>query len=85
MNSHPPEKDSTSPQGSNQDKEDRVRQNIRQLRAASVGWNFVAAPLVGGVLGYGVDRLFSTYPWGMIIGGIFGFIAAFIELLRSAR
>ncbi len=84
MTSHPPEKN-PGPPGSEQGKKERVRLNMQQLRAASVGWNFVTAPLVGGAMGYGVDSLLSTYPWVMAIGGILGFISAFIELLRSAR
>lgn len=86
MTSHPPEKNpDSSPSGSEPEKEDRFRLNLRQLRAASAGWNFVTAPLVGGALGYGVDWLLPTYPWFMIAGIVLGFVSAFIDLLRSAR
>lgn len=85
MSSHPSEKNpESSPSGSDQKKE-KVRLNLRQLRAAAVGWNFVTAPLVGGAMGYGVDWLFGVYPWAMVVGILLGFISAFLELMRSAR
>ncbi|MBI4252412.1 MAG: AtpZ/AtpI family protein [Candidatus Tectomicrobia bacterium] len=65
---------------------------MRQLRAASLGSNFVTAPLVGGAMGYGVDWLLGerlgwviSYPWAMVVGVALGFISAFVEVLRSAR
>ncbi|MBT3353206.1 MAG: hypothetical protein HOC91_16645 [Nitrospinaceae bacterium] len=75
----------SNPSGS--DKKSGTSHQLRrqQLRAASVGWNFVTSPLVGGGLGYGVDWLISSYPWGMVVGFILGFISAFIELMRIAR
>ena len=77
---------SSQPPGSDKTKiDERYRGRLRQLRAASVGWNFVTAPLVGGLFGYGIDWLISTYPWVMIAGMILGFISAFIEVLRMAR
>ncbi len=76
---------SSQPPGSDKEKDKRYRERLRQLRAASVGWNFVTAPLVGGAFGYGIDWLISTYPWVMIAGMILGFISAFIEVLRMAR
>ncbi len=71
--------------GSGKKNDERYKGRLRQLRAASVGWNFVTAPLVGGLFGYGIDWLISTYPWVMIAGMILGFISAFIEVLRMAR
>ncbi len=86
MASHLSEEDpSSQPPGSDKEKDKRYRERLRQLRAASVGWNFVTAPLVGGLFGYGIDWLISTYPWVMIAGMILGFISAFIEVLRMAR
>ncbi len=52
---------------------------------ASLGTNFVTAPIVGGALGYGIDWLIGTYPWGMVAGIALGFVSAFIEILRSSR
>lgn len=71
--------------GSEEKSEDRFRSRIKALRAASVGWNFVTAPLVGAGLGYGIDTLLGTYPWAMVVGIILGFISAFIEVMKLAR
>lgn len=46
---------------------------------------FVAAIAVGAVLGYGIDWLAPTSPFGLILGLGFGFAAGVMTLLRSAR
>ena len=62
-----------------------MKSSFKQLRAASLGWIFVTAPLVGAGMGYGLDYLFSSYPWFMVIGLILGFVSAFREILRSGK
>ena len=62
-----------------------MKSSFKQLKAASLGWNFVAAPLVGGLMGYGLDYLFSTNPWIMLIGFVLGFVSAFRDILRSSK
>ncbi|MEK6711554.1 MAG: AtpZ/AtpI family protein [Nitrospinota bacterium] len=74
-----------TPKGAGASAGRKVAERIRQLRAASLGWNFAAAPLVGGAMGYGVDWLLGSYPWAMVVGVALGFVSAFIEVLRSAR
>lgn len=63
----------------------KLRSKLNQLGMVSLGSNFVTAPLVGGALGYGIDWLIGTYPWGMVVGIALGFFSAFIEILRHAR
>lgn len=82
--SSPQERD-LSPRDPKSDSAEKVRQRFRELTLASLGWNFVTAPLVGAALGYGVDSLIRSYPWAMIVGMLLGFAAAFIELIRSVR
>jgi len=65
--------------------DDRFRVKVKALRAASVGWNFVTAPLVGAALGYGIDSWAGVYPWTMVVGVILGFVSAFIEVMRLSR
>lgn len=55
------------------------------LQASTVGLNLVLATFVGLAMGYGLDKLFSTYPWFTIIFLILGIIAGFRELVRMAR
>lgn len=45
---------------------------------------FVAAILVGMGLGWGVDQLFGTSPWGMIVLLLVGFAAGVVNVMRAA-
>jgi len=44
---------------------------------------FISAIAVGAVLGYGLDYLVGTSPWGMIILLFLGFAAGVLNVLRS--
>ena len=52
------------------------------LRLAS---EFVAAILVGAAIGWGLDALAGTTPWGMIGFLLLGFVAGVLNVLRSAE
>ena len=45
---------------------------------------FVAGILVGAGIGYLIDRLAGTSPWGMIVFLLLGFVAGILNVLRSA-
>jgi ATP synthase protein I len=53
----------------------------RGFRLAS---EFVAAIIVGALLGWGVDSLFGTSPWGLIILLLLGFAAGVLNVIRAA-
>lgn len=53
----------------------------RGFRLAS---EFVAAILVGAGLGWGVDQLFKTTPWGMIVLLLLGFAAGVLNVIRAS-
>ncbi len=63
----------------------KIRRGVRNVHLATLGWNFVTAPLVGGGIGYLFDRYVGTYPWAMVVGLILGFVSAFIDLVRGVR
>lgn len=46
---------------------------------------FVAGTLVGGLIGYGIDWLLGTSPFGMIIFLLLGFGAGILNMARSAN
>ena len=46
---------------------------------------FVAGTLVGGLIGYGIDWLFGTLPFGLIIFLLLGFGAGILNLARAAK
>lgn len=52
--------------------------------ALRMGSEFIAAIIVGGAIGWGVDRLAGSSPWGMIVFLMLGFAAGVLNVLRSA-
>ena len=64
---------------------ERVRQGEmtgvgRGFRLAS---EFVAAIIVGAGLGWGLDQLAGTTPWGMIVLLLLGFAAGVLNVIRA--
>jgi ATP synthase protein I len=53
-------------------------------RAYRMASEFVAAIVVGGALGFGVDWLFKTQPWGLVIFILLGFAAGVLNVVRAA-
>lgn len=53
--------------------------------ALRYGGEFGAAVIVGSLLGYGVDHLVHTTPWGLVIGMVLGFAAGVANIVRVAR
>ncbi len=52
--------------------------------ALRLGADFVAGVVLGAALGWGVDRLFGTGPWGLTVFLLLGFAAGILTVLRSA-
>ncbi len=52
--------------------------------ALRLGADFVAGVVVGVAIGWGVDRLFGTAPWGLVVFVLAGFAAGMLSVLRSA-
>lgn len=44
----------------------------------------IAGVIVGAVIGWGIDRLLSTSPWGLIVFFLLGFAAGVINVMRAA-
>lgn len=47
--------------------------------------DFVAAVIVGAVLGFGIDALLHSSPWGLIVCLILGFITGVWNVVRVAN
>jgi len=47
--------------------------------------DFVAAIIVGAVLGWGFDALLHTSPWGLIVCLMVGFITGVWNVVRTAQ
>ena len=52
------------------------------MRYANIGIEMMVSVLIGAFGGYGLDRLFRTKPWLMIVGFILGSVAGFVSLFR---
>lgn len=50
--------------------------------AMRLGSEMVAAVIVGGGIGFGLDYLLGSKPWLALVGVIFGFVAGTINVVR---
>ena len=44
----------------------------------------IAGVVVGAALGWGLDHMLSTSPWGLIVFVLLGFTAGVVNVVRSA-
>ncbi|HEX2255796.1 MAG TPA: AtpZ/AtpI family protein [Afifellaceae bacterium] len=51
------------------------------MRLAS---EFIAGILVGAAIGWGIDQLFGSSPWGLIVFLLLGFVAGTLNVVRAA-
>ena len=54
-------------------------------RGLKMGTEFVAGVLVGAGIGWVLDQMIGTTPWGLIIFLLLGFAAGVLNVLRSAN
>ena len=78
---------------------DRIRQSsasIKKSRQANhqnnpigiafrLGVEMVSALIVGGLMGWGIDKLLGTKPWFMIIFFLFGAIAGMLNVIKTGK
>jgi len=62
----------------------RQRELTGMGRAFRFASEFVAAIIVGALLGYGIDALLGTKPWAMIVLLLLGFAAGVLNVMRAA-
>ena len=53
-------------------------------QALRLSAEFVSGVVAGGIVGWLVDRLFGTSPWGLVVFVILGFCAGMLNLMRAA-
>ena len=60
-------------------------------RASAMGRGFqlsselIAGVIVGALIGWGIDHVASTSPWGLIVMVLLGFTAGVVNVIRSAN
>ena len=52
-------------------------------QATKIASEFVAGVIVGGGLGWGIDKALGTTPWGLILFVLLGFAAGVLNVLRA--
>ena len=52
-------------------------------QALKISSEFISAIVVGGIIGYLLDLLFPTKPWGLIVFILLGFCAGVLNVLRT--
>ncbi len=63
----------------------RATSDSRALgQAMRLSAEFIAGVFAGGMIGYLVDALAGTRPWGLIVCLILGFFAGMLNLMRAA-
>lgn len=69
------------------ERDDAARDNPNSLlgQALRIGTELLAALLVAGALGYGLDRLIGTLPWFMLFGIAIGFAAGILNVARAMK
>ena len=53
-------------------------------RGFQLSSELIAGVVVGAGIGWGIDRLLSTSPWGLIVFLLLGFVAGVVNVIRSA-
>lgn|SRR5690606_7263894 len=54
-------------------------------RAFRLSSELLAALMVGSLLGWGCDKLFSVTPWGLLAGILIGFAAGVLNVARAIK
>jgi F0F1-type ATP synthase assembly protein I len=55
------------------------------IKAGAIGLEVGLSIIVGGGMGYIAERYFDISPWGLIIGAVFGMVAAGRTLYRFSK
>jgi F0F1-type ATP synthase assembly protein I len=55
---------------------------VEAMRYTQIGFMLVAPTVLGGAIGYWLDRRFGTRPWLLLGGLLFGMAAGFVSFIR---
>jgi ATP synthase protein I len=64
--------------------EDSAAKASAMARGFRLSSELVTGVVVGAAIGWGIDRLLSTSPFGLIVFFLLGFVAGLVNLVRSA-
>lgn len=72
------------PKAKEESKAGRAGLGTGYAAALRLSSEFIAGVLVGAAIGWIIDRLVGTSPWGLIVFLLLGFCAGVLNILRSA-
>lgn len=55
---------------------------VKSALAMELPFTIVGAVVVGGLIGYGLDKWLHTDPWLMVVFGALGFAGGLLEVIR---
>ena len=58
--------------------------NSGLAKAFRLSAEFVSGPVAGGLIGWGLDALLHSKPWGMIVFLMLGFLAGIYNVMRAS-
>jgi ATP synthase protein I len=64
--------------------EDSAAKASAMARGFRLSSELIAGVVVGAAIGWGIDRLLSTSPFGFIVFFLLGFVAGMVNLVRAA-
>ena len=67
-----------------QGSEDGAARASAMARGFRLSSELIAGVVVGAAIGWGIDRLLSTSPFGFIVFFLLGFVAGVVNVVRSA-
>lgn len=63
----------------------RMSAGFGLAQASTLGLQFAFSIIIGAAIGYGLDRLFHTRPWLMLVFFGFGIVSGFVSIIRAVR
>jgi ATP synthase protein I len=63
---------------------DGAARSSAMARGFQLSSELIAGVVVGAAIGWGIDHLLSTSPWGLIVFVLLGFTAGVVNVVRSA-
>ena len=79
-----PEESKDEPRPTQAEREDRDMR-VKSALAMELPFTIVGSIVIGGFIGYLLDRWWHAWPWLTVVGGAFGFAGSMFEIARRFR
>lgn len=66
-----------------------IKSGAEKYKNISLAWRMVielvSGIFIGGCIGWGLDQLFSFFPWCTLVFGLLGFVAGIKTMIKTAQ